>query len=88
LKASLEHLNPFLAKRVFEKSANLLILDMKPNQESEYKHVSLRTLLSIVNVHGDSADRSYFANPVHYRDLRRMDFNMNPVESKCNSICI
>ena len=80
----MESLNPFLAKRLFEKNQNVLVLDMSPDGTSEYKDISLKNLLNMINdlspEHSRNAKRG-LAIPVHYRDLRRLDFHLNPVAS-------
>lgn len=85
INESLESLNPFLTKRLFEKTQNVLILDMTPNGESEYKEISLRNLLNKINELSPIDNRGSkrgLVIPVHYRDLRRLDFHLNPVASK------
>ncbi len=61
------------------------MLDIRPFAESEYLNISLRSLLAMLTSIDEnsqiSSSKGFFANAVHYRDLRRIDFNLNPVES-------
>ena len=79
------HLNPFQNKRNVEKSVNMLILDISPSGVSNYKYITLRSLLNLINEKSidDEKSRGGNANQVHYRDLRRLNFHLNPHESKC-----
>ena len=77
---SLENLHP---KRLLAKEQqDILILDIREDGVSDYRRISLRGLLELINEKslGTYANGQNIA-PIHYRDLRHLDYQLNPSES-------
>ena len=77
---SLENLHP---KRLLGKEQqDILILDMKQDGGSDYRRISLRGILEIINERNlVTYTNGQNIAAIHYRDLRHLDFQLNPSES-------
>lgn len=87
-----------MAKRMAEKSQNILMLEILPEKESTYLRMSLRSLLELLKNDAEnntenhsmmSHGRRSSVGQIGHRDLRRLEFQFNPNDGMyvCMYVC-
>lgn len=86
IESTLDSINPFIARRIAEKSQNILLLDIHAGRESEYRELTVKELLLLLKDYSERLDaakatsvqRKSRISQITYRDLRRLEFQFNP----------